>query len=155
MKRAYSRLPISREPSLAHAAPEAFIGPLNFPQATTINSFARGMLKPPYLILYSPPYCSALSPLVRRTHSSRYAILLSLPHRVLADRRSCPHYVFFTDASYEEAPVGRAWRVFFPGGIRLPPTPITHPGRRYCLWRPCTLERPPRLISHTLETHRL
>ena len=42
----------------SRAVLEALIGRLNFARPTTFNRVARGMLKPPYIILYERPYCS-------------------------------------------------------------------------------------------------
>ena len=94
-----------RNRNIPHAALEALIGRLNFAQSTTFNRFARGLLKPLYLMLYSRPYNPDLAPLVRRTLVWWYATLMALPPRIIRNRKPFPDYVLFTDASYEPEPL--------------------------------------------------
>ena len=104
-KWADSILNFLRQRFLPHSALEALIGRLNFAQSTTFNRFARGMLKPLYLMLYSRPYDPVPSPLVRRTLVWWFATLTSIPPRIIRPRSPFPDYVLFTDASYEESPL--------------------------------------------------
>ena len=91
---------ILKDRVLSHTGLESLIGRLNFAQSATFNRFARGILKPLYAMLYARPYCSALCPLLRRTLFWWRATLISLPPRIIADRKLTPGFALFTYASY-------------------------------------------------------
>ena len=103
-----------RDRFLQHAALEALIGRLNFAQSTTFNRFARGVLKPLYLMICSRPYDPVPCPLVRRTLRRRFATLTSIPPRIIRGRIHFPDYVLFKGASYEELPLVSASMQYFP-----------------------------------------
>ena len=81
-----SILVCSRGRLTPRAALEALDGRLNFAQSTTFNRFARWVIKPLYLMLYSRPYNPDLAPLVRMALAWWNETLTALPPRIIRDR---------------------------------------------------------------------
>ena len=105
---------ILEEGAISHTSLESLIGRLSFAQTAVFGRFARAMLKPLYVKLYTARYFNALPPALIRNLVWWGAALRKIQQRAIHFHRSKPDWVLYTDAAFDEGPAGpRLASIFF------------------------------------------